>query len=148
MDTQKVRSMRAKCTDLETEADELLKESSDGERTYTERQLARKIRTQDQQTPLVDDSAASIEGKQYLIRRQLLEAVQSAHLTRLQAVVVGLWLRGFSASDIAEKYEMKSNSVSKVLKRAQRRIANICSPYDGLYEVYWSEVNRCIYRKR
>jgi len=132
---------------LEQEADRLLTELVDGTRPYTERQLARKIRLEESRLPETDETAVPQVVVDYLLKRQAELLASSARLSRLQAAALALALQGLSARQIAVRIRIPYGMVRRALRAARRRIASRPSPYDGLYEVYWSEVNRYIYRK-
>ena len=133
---------------LENEADRLLRETNDGVRTYTERQLARKIRLETPKLPEIEETALPNEAVEYLLRRQVELLVDSARLSRLQAAVLSLALQGWSTRQISARFGIPYTTTKRLLASGRRRIARSPSPYDGLYEVYWSEVHRYVYRRR
>ena len=134
--------------DLEKAADRLLAGTSRGPRVYTERALARKIRLERARLPEAEVTAMPQPAADYLVRRQLELVAQQAGLTRLQAAVLALAVEGLGAVEIAREFGISHYAVQRQLRIARRRIAAAHSPYDGLFEVYWHEVHRCVYHKR
>jgi DNA-directed RNA polymerase specialized sigma24 family protein len=132
---------------LEETADQLLSESENGQRTYTERALARKIRLEERHLPEMNETAMPGPAIDYIQRRQMALLVDSARLTRPQAAVLTLALQGWDPCEIADEFSLPYEKVIRQLRIARARVENGGSPYDGLYEVYWREVHRYVYRK-
>jgi DNA-binding CsgD family transcriptional regulator len=132
---------------LEEEADGILEGLDGSMRVYSEKQLARKIRLEECRMPVVGETDLPAEVADYLLACQLRHMIETARLTRLQGAVMGCVLMGWSAEEIASRFGIALQKVKRALKAARRRIAQRGSHYDGLYEVYWSEVHRYVYRK-
>ena len=133
---------------LEEEADRLLIDYRDNLRTYSERALARKIRLENERLPEVEETRTSNVVTDYLLHRQIELLIGCARLSKLQASVLSLALSGWHPAEISSRFGISYQIVKRALRIAQSRIAGNSSPYDGLYEVYWQEVNRYVYRKR
>lgn len=132
---------------MEQDADEILKKPDRHTRTYTEKQLARKIRLEDRRMTVVDETSVPAVVVDYLLAGQLKLMVETARLTKLQAAVLGFSMLGWTTVEMAYYFDISPIRVKRARKSAQRRISRGGSPYDGLYEVYWSEVRRYVYRK-
>lgn len=134
---------------LEEASDKLLSEQTgDGARCYTEKQLSRKIRLEDKRLPVSDGSYIPSEAYDYLLHSQMRLMVEGAKLTKLQASALELALLGYKAREIAEAYGISAKTIESALRAARSKLSRSRSPYDGLYEVYWSEVHRYVYRKK
>ncbi|MEN6371123.1 MAG: LuxR C-terminal-related transcriptional regulator [Armatimonadota bacterium] len=133
---------------LEEAADELLREAAGGrKRVYTEKQLARKIRLESKRIPDAGECCLPTEALDYLLRKQIKLMIDCSRLSKLQAAVLFMILEGYSLTEIAQNYDISYDSVRRALRIARNKLSRRSSPYDGLYEVYWSEVHRYIYRK-
>lgn len=134
--------------DLEEVADRLLAEThGPGRRAYTERQLARKIRLEDRRMIEVEETSLPTVVVDYILREHARLLVSSAVLSKLQAAVLTLSIRGLRPIDIAAEFGVPYWLVDRALRQARARLMDGSSPYEGLYEVYWSEVHRYIYRR-
>ena len=131
----------------EEAADAFLKEALQGVNVYTERQLARKIRLENARLPEVEETTMPPRTADYLVRQQLKLMVESARLTKPQAALLALVVEGWRLIDISEHYAIPYEDVLRRFRIVCWKIKKGGSPYDGLYEVYWREVNRHIYRK-
>ena len=133
--------------ELEETANQLLAELSDGEgRVYTERQLARKMQLEAERMPEVEETASPSIVVDHILREHTKLLISSAKLNKLQAAVLTIALSGLRVVDIAIEYDIPYWLVDSTLRQAQIKLKNKHSPYDGLYEVYWSEVHRYVYR--
>ncbi|MEN6521256.1 MAG: sigma factor-like helix-turn-helix DNA-binding protein [Armatimonadota bacterium] len=134
---------------LEEAADEMLREEAGGrKRVYTEKQLARKIRLESKRIPDAGECCLPAEALDYLLRKQISLMIDCSRLSKLQAAVLFMVSEGYSLTEIAKDFDISYDSVRRALRTARSRLSRNNSPYDGLYEVYWSEVHRYIYRKR
>lgn len=135
---------------LEEAADILLREAADDERkrVYTERQMARKMRLESKRILEAGECCLPTEVTDYLLKKQIRLMIDCSRLSKLQAAVLCLTVEGHSLGEIAGNFEIPYDSVQRALRVARRKLSRNNSPYDGLYEVYWSEVHRYIYRKR
>ncbi len=129
-------------------ADQLLMDESDGTRVYTERQLARKIRLEDRRIPEMDETAIPKLAADYLVRKQLAQMAHSATLSKAQAALLALAVEGWSPVDISRRFDIPYDEVLRRLRIIRKRLQSGGSPWDGLYEVYWQEVHRYVYRRR
>ena len=145
----KARSWRDKTRiELEEAADRIITELGDSrQRIYSERQLARKIRLEEARMSEVEETSLPPLAVDYIIHEQARLLISAAKLNKLQGAVLILVLEGFSVIDISCKFSIPCCLVERELRRARNRIKRARSPYDGLYEVYWSEVHRYVYRK-
>jgi DNA-binding NarL/FixJ family response regulator len=132
---------------VEEIADDLIGGVEKGPRVYTERQLARKIRLEDARMSRIDETAMPDRAADYLLRKQLQQEALSARLTKAQAALLALVIEGWSAADISQRFGMSYDNVRRRLRLLKKRLESGGSPYDGLYEVYWREVHRYVYRK-
>lgn len=147
--TIETEDWRAKTQEqLEEAADNLLAEISDGPRVYTEHALARKIRLEHERiaTEETDELETPVVALDYLLVKQVRLMIESAKLTKLQAAVLSLILYGWDPADVAERFGISYDRALRLLRIAMMRVERGGSPYDGLYEVYWSEVHRYVYR--
>jgi len=134
---------------LEEASDRLLCElAGDGVKCYTEKQLSRKIRLEDKRLPESDGCYIPSEAYDYLLHSQIRLMVEGAKLSKLQASVLELALLGYRVKEIAEEYGISAKTIESALRSARFKLSRTRSPYDGLYEVYWSEVHRYVYRKK
>ncbi|MBI2844539.1 MAG: hypothetical protein HYX78_14180 [Armatimonadetes bacterium] len=133
---------------LEDAADELLGGAPGGARIYSERALTRKIRTESVRLKIVDETQLPEITLDYLLHSQIRLLIDSSRLTRFQASVLALSLTGWDITDIASRFRLGYNRVARALQIAERKVSEGGSPYDGIYEVYWQEVHRYIYRRR
>ena len=136
--------------DLEAQADQILSAHGselDGARLFSEKRLLRKMRRELDYRPHVaeDDPPEEVIG--YLIERHISQALQVTGLTRLQLKVYELFLRGVSISEITRRLKLSPQRIRMALQTARSHARKTRGKYDGLYEVYWSEVRRYVYRK-
>lgn len=131
---------------LESAADALLAEMDDGAKTYTEKALARKIRIEDKRLDELEELATPKVAIDYLMISQVQLLINSAKLTKLQGAMLVMALYGWDPNDISHKFNLPYDRVIRLLRITRGRVARGGSPYDGLYEVYWSEVHRYVYR--
>jgi hypothetical protein len=135
------------CEQVEQAADELLRNLNSEHRIYTEKQLARKTRLERMKLPDLDDTTMPTEAAEYLLRGQIELMVQSARLSKFQGAVLTLALEGQTMQEIATSSKIPYHTIARTIRIARSRVAKVHSPYDGLYEVYWHEVHRYVYRK-
>jgi hypothetical protein len=120
----------------------------DGVRIYSERDLVRKIKKEMQRLPNVGPDDLPDEVTEYLIDRHIESVIRGVALSGLQTSVYTMHLRGFTVNDIARQLRVSRQRVSSVILQVKRAVAaRRNDKYAGLYEVYWREVNRYIYRK-
>lgn len=134
-------------TTIEEVADELLLQDGSDVRVYTERQLARKMRLEKDRLQDVEETAIPVEAADYLVRRQVELMTESGGLTKLQSAVLAHVIDGWQLIDIARHYGMGLDRLKRQYRIALERIERGGSPWDGLYEVYWREVHRYVYRR-
>jgi hypothetical protein len=132
---------------MEQVADELLRDFNQEDRIYTEQQLERKIRLEQSRYSNQNVITIPNEAAEYLLRKQVELMVQSAKLSKLQGAILVLTLEGLTVHEIATSTKIPHHIVARTLRIARYRISKAHSPYDGLYEVYWNEVHRYVYRK-
>lgn len=135
-------------TGPEAAVDAMTVGEENGTRIYSEQSLARKMRIEAERSEVIHETAMPDAAANYLLSQQIWHYVKTRALTRLQASVLSLSLRGWGARDIASEFRIPYSAVERALRVAKWRIARGESKYDGLYEVYWREVHRYIYRKR
>lgn len=133
---------------LEKAADDLLKVVNGEMRTYTDRHLARKMRLERLRLPELNELSTPSEAESYLFEQEIRSMVDTGRLTKLQGAILMLVFEGISILGISLQFGLTPHRVRQVLKAARKRLTTGGSPYDGLYEVYWQEVNRYVYRKR
>jgi hypothetical protein len=139
-------AMRSSVDEVEA-ASSALMEAVEGVRVYTERQLARKCRLEQARLPEIEETAMPRLAADYLARQQVMLLVESARLTKLQASLLGHLVEGWQLADISREYGIPYTELVRRYRILRRKIEAGGSPYDGLYEVYWREVHRHVYRK-
>lgn len=132
---------------LEELADEILAKLDDGPRTYSERALSRKIRRENARLPEVEETEVPCVVVDYLLQKQIQLLIDSCKISRTQASILALSIHGWKVIDISLEFKIPYPTVLQLIERTRRKLAQTRSPYDGLYEVYWGEVNRYIYRR-
>lgn len=133
--------------DVESAADAILLESGDGVKIYSERALERKMRIEAKRMPDMEETSLPHVVIDYLLHSQIELLMGSAVLTRFQAAVLELAIQGWQPAQIADDFHIPLHIVKRTLSIARRKVSQRRSCYDGLYQVYWQEVHRCIYRK-
>lgn len=132
----------------EAEADELLAgETLDGIRVLTERQLLRKIREEISRLPEARVDQLSAQVVDYIMSRREEQLLCRVKLSRPQREAFCLSLRGHAPSDISKRVGISRPRVVVALFDASQQIKRSRDKYEGLWEVYWSEVHRHVYRK-
>ncbi len=116
---------------------------------YTEKQLSRKIRDEDKQIPNVPEEQAPSSVGAYIFERSALQFIRSARLNRTESIACAMMFAGFKLCDIAGRLHIHRNKVARIKKRLRSALISLqyLDQYYGLWEVYWQEVNRHIYRK-
>jgi len=132
---------------LEETADLLTVGKTQSARIYTEKALTRKIRLERSRQFDFDETALPDSAAHYILKSHIKIAISSAHLTKFQSAVVALEMMGWSAADISEHFNLPYYKITRAIRIARRKIRRGSSPYDGLWEVYWSEVRRRGYRR-
>jgi DNA-binding CsgD family transcriptional regulator len=119
-------------------------------RIYDEQALVRKMRNELARLPEVREEQVPNDVIEYLIERHIEQKLDSARLSPREYVICGLHLLGCSPGEIASLLHLSRQHTRRLLKRALFKVAKRRkkSKYDGLYEVYWQEVNRTVYRPR
>lgn len=134
----------------EAMADDLLgrnRFTSDRTRIFTELQLMRKIKDEFHLLPEAPLDGLPPEAIEYLIERHIALLLKNIKLTRFQREAYGLHLQGWAASDIAGHIGISRQCVNDAILFARGETLRVRDKYAGLYEVYWREVHRYIYRK-
>ena len=133
--------------DLEQAADSILAaEGALGRENgiYTQAQLNRKIRIEQQHLPLLDECEIGKEAIEYLIERQTTDLVEVSRLTPMQEICFRLYVEGLTCRDISLSLRLKHNTTANHLRNARQKVKAAIKDgrYAGWYEVYLSEVNR------
>jgi DNA-binding NarL/FixJ family response regulator len=115
---------------------------------YTQVQLDRKIRNENNRLPETDECAVPSETAEYLLERQLDDLLDVSGLTTFEEIIFRLRFTGMTMKDIAGELGLDPLRTVLALKTARRKVRTAYEEgkYAGWYEVYLSEVNRT--RKR
>ena len=114
---------------------------------YTEQQLARKIRDEYKRLESKntnEECGLESDIQDIIIECAITELSELAHLSALQQIIFGLYVKGLSCSDISILLRKKRKTTWENIQAARYRIKKILreGKYAGWYEVYLSEVNR------
>lgn len=145
--TKNLISSAENAAQLEETADSLVAKETQYARIYSEKALARKIRLERSRTLDFDETALPDSAAHYILKSHIKIAISSAPLTKFQSAVIALEMMGWSAKDISERFRLPYHKIIRTIRIARRKISRGVSPYDGLWEVYWSEVRRRGYRR-
>lgn len=133
--------------DLETTADILLQGAGvlgrpDG--IYTQKQIIRKIRNEQQHMPRLDECELPPEMASYIFQRQIDDLIDAANLTQVQEIIYRLFTGGLKCAEIARTLKIRRQIVFAHLKSARGKIK--AAYKDGIYagwlEVYLGEIRR------
>jgi hypothetical protein len=134
--------------EVELEADRLLAgETLDGIRVLTERQLLRKIREEISRLPEARLDQLSAQVVDYMMQQHERQLLGCVKLSQSQKEAFCLSLRGLNPSDISRRVGVSRTRVVVALFDATQQIKRSPDKYEGLWEVYYSEVHRNVYRK-
>ena len=116
---------------------------------YSERQLARKMRDESTRLSHIAEAEFPTIASAFLFERLVIRVLWESGLSALERKVCGMLLSGYTRSEIARRLGMSKQRVGYLFLRIRAAIEARprYDPYFGLYEVYWAEVNRYIYRK-
>ena len=135
---------------LEAEADRLLAEHSfelHDVRLFTQRRLERKIRNELRRLPHAGQETLPAVVCEYILERHIRLLLEGIDLSGLQRSTYALYVWGLRPSEIAGRLGVSPRRAARAIVAAGRAIGAGRFRYAGLYEVYWSEVHRCVYRK-
>jgi len=134
----------------EAAADSLIK-SSGGAKIgiYTEKQLTRKLRDEDKKLPVVSEAQVPPSLAAYLYEKSAAGLLRNSGLNELDLIACRLMLLEYDFCDIAKRLGIHRNRVFRLRNRLKKilKAQRNLDRYYGLWEVYWQEVNRHIYRK-
>ena len=133
--------------DLEQAADTILAAEGALSREngiFTQAQLTRRIRIEQQHLPLQDEDEMGNEVIEYLVERQVADLVDVSNLTPMQEICFKLYVDGLTCKDISIILRLRFHKTAYYLRTARQKVQEAIRDgrYAGWYEVYLSEVNR------
>ena len=151
MDEEITGKETANVLDKEEEIADAIIERCGGARAgiYSERQMMRKMRDERSHLPKVAEIAHQPIVAEYILEKLTDRLLRESGLSRLERRMCILLLEGYSRLQAAgmlgisrQRGQQLFLRIRAVIEARPRR-----DPYHGLYEVYWQEVNRHVYRK-
>lgn len=117
---------------------------------YSEKQFRRKIRDEEKRLSQSGKASLGTDWVDALVESAINELIDAAGLSAIQEIIYRLSLAGFRCGRMAKMLGIEPELLISRLRSARRKIraAYRDGKYAGWQEVYLSEVNRTVYRRR